>query len=277
MSADHSPEAAGRKPEFITVGEGARARRIAVLRDDGLPGRAGVLWLSGFKSDMAGTKAEVLSDWAGRTGRAMTRLDYSGHGVSEGDFEEGTISAWAEEALEVFDRYCREPTVVVGSSMGGWIALLLARALKARGGAGKAGGRLAGMVLIAPAPDFTEELMWKQEFTDEIRETILREGRYSKPSDYGEPYVITRRLIEDGRDNLVLGGPIETGCPVTILQGQKDDAVPWQHALRITECLALDDMVLTLVKDGDHRLSRPQDLERLIAATAERAAAAEEN
>lgn len=262
--------------EFITVGGGADARSIAVRRTGGASGRCGLLWLSGFKSDMAGSKAEALAAWAQETGRAMTRLDYSGHGVSGGDFEEGTISAWAEEALAVFDRFCKEPTVVVGSSMGGWIALLLARALRGRAGDGAAGGTLAGMVLIAPAPDFTEELMWKHEFTDEIRRAIMEEGRYARPSDYDdEPYVITRKLIEDGRKNLLLDQPVVTGCPVTILQGQRDEAVPWRHGLRLMECLAFDDAVLTLVKDGDHRLSRPEDIARMIAAVAERAQAAE--
>jgi len=258
----------------ITVGTGAAAREIAVLREDGTPGRCGVLWLSGFKSDMAGTKAEELAAWARASERAVTRLDYSGHGLSGGDFEDGTISAWAEEALAVHRAFCKEPTIVVGSSMGGWIALLLARALKRAARPDDA--PLAGMVLIAPAPDFTEELMWKHEFTDEIRDTIMTEGRYERPSDYDDsPYVITRKLIEDGRDNLLLGGAIETGCPVTILQGQRDDAVPWQHAVRLMECLALDDVVLTLVKDGDHRLSRPEDIARLIAAVERRAGEAE--
>ncbi|MBB98960.1 MAG: alpha/beta hydrolase [Rhodobacteraceae bacterium] len=253
----------------ITVGTGEAAREIAVLREDGAPGRCGILWLSGFKSDMAGTKAEEIAAFARTTGRAVTRLDYSGHGLSGGDFEDGTISRWTEEAVAVFEAFCREPTIVVGSSMGGWIALLLAKALRAR-------TDLAGMVLIAPAPDFTEELMWKHEFTDEIRDTILREGRFERPSEYDDsPYVITRALIEDGRDNLLLGGPIETGCPVTILQGQRDDAVPWRHALRLVDCLALDDVVLTLIKDGDHRLSRPADIARLIAAIDRQAEALE--
>jgi pimeloyl-ACP methyl ester carboxylesterase len=257
----------------ITVGTGEAAREIAVLRADGAPGRCGILWLSGFKSDMAGTKAEEIAAFARTTGRAVTRLDYSGHGLSGGDFEDGTISKWAQEAVAVFEAFCREPTIVVGSSMGGWIALLLAKALGERT---DIAARLAGMVLIAPAPDFTEELMWKHEFTDEIRDTILREGRFERPSDYDDsPYVITRALIEDGRDNLLLGGPVETGCPVTILQGQRDDAVPWRHALRLVDCLALDDVVLTLIKDGDHRLSRPADIARLIAAIDRQAEALE--
>ncbi len=260
------------EPQFITVGQGEDERRIAVLRDEARGEGAGVLpgifWLSGFKSDMAGTKAEALAEWAAREGRPCTRFDYSGHGVSGGDFEAGTISAWAEEALAVFDRFCKEPTIVIGSSMGGWIALLLARAHLAAVGADMS--RLHGMVLIAPAPDFTEELMWKHEFTDEIRRTIMEEGRFEQPNEYSQdPYVITRKLIEDGRNNLLLGGEIVTGCPVTILQGQKDDSVPWRHALRLMEVLAGEDVVLSLIKDGDHRLSRVEDIERLIRAVAE--------
>lgn len=252
------------EPATIVVGTGSAARDIRILRDDGAA--PGIFWLSGYKSDMAGTKAEALADWARANGRACTRFDYSGHGVSGGAFEDGTISRWTEEALAVFDRCCSEPTIVVGSSMGGWIALLLARALRR---AGKA-GRLKGMVLIAPAPDFTEELMWKREFTDAIRRQILETGRYERPSDYSEePYVVTRALIEDGRNNLLLGETIEIGCPVVILQGQQDTDVPWQHALRLVECLAVDDVVLTLIKDGDHRLSRQQDIDRLVAAVAE--------
>lgn len=256
------------EPQFITVGEGGEAREIAVLRDDGQGRVPGIFWLSGFKSDMAGTKAEAVAEWAAAEGRPATRFDYSGHGVSGGDFEEGSISRWAEEALAVFDRYCREPTIVIGSSMGGWIALLLARAhLKA---AGREESRIAGMVLIAPAPDFTEELMWKHEFTDEIRRTIMETGRFERPSEYSDdPYVITRKLIEDGRRNLLLDEPVETGCPVTILQGQQDDSVPWRHAVRLAEALASDDVVLTLIKDGDHRLSREEDIARLIRAVAE--------
>ncbi|MBA5775850.1 alpha/beta hydrolase [Stappia sp. F7233] len=256
------------EPQFITVGEDSERREIAVLRRDGRGKAPGIFWLSGFKSDMAGTKAEAVAEWAVAQGRPATRFDYSGHGVSGGDFEDGTISRWAEEALAVFNRFCKEPTIVIGSSMGGWIALLLARAhLKA---GGRDASRIAGMVLIAPAPDFTEELMWKHEFTDEIRRTIMETGRYERPSDYSEdPYVITRKLIEDGRGNLLLDKPVETGCPVTILQGQQDDSVPWRYAVRLAEALASDDVVLTLIKDGDHRLSREEDIARLIRAVSD--------
>jgi len=248
----------------IEVGTGKAARRIAVrIRDGAAPG---VFWLGGFKSDMKGTKAAALDEWAAANGRACIRFDYSGHGESGGDFAEGTIGRWLDESLAVFEAFARGPQVVVGSSMGGWLALLLARALKERGSS--AAGPIAGMVLIAPAVDFTEELMWKQ-FTPAIRRQIEATGMWERPSDYSEaPYVITRGLIEEGRRHLLLDGLIETGCPVHILQGVQDSDVPWQHAMDLSSRLARDDVVLTLVKDGDHRLSRAEDIERLIAAVA---------
>jgi pimeloyl-ACP methyl ester carboxylesterase len=246
-------------PEYLEVGTGAHSRKIAVRKQ---PGTApGILWLGGFKSDMRGTKAEALGEHAARSGRAYVRFDYSGHGESGGRFEDGTISRWLEEALAVFDRSAHGPQIVVGSSMGGWIALLLARAL-ARRPANDA--MLAGLVLIAPAPDFTEELMWA-EFPPEVKREIEEKGFWMRPSAYGEePYPITRALIEDGRKNLVLDQPIELGCPVRILQGVQDPDVPYAHAMKLVSCLAQDDVVLTLVKDGDHRLSRPEDIERLL-------------
>ncbi|MDX5592311.1 alpha/beta hydrolase [Pseudovibrio sp. SPO723] len=253
-------------PQFISVGKGDQARKIAVRHDQ--RSDLGVLWLSGFKSDMLGTKAEVIADWAKDKGLTCTRMDYSGHGESEGEFTEGTISKWLEEVLAVFTEYCKGPTIVIGSSMGGWMALLLAKALIER--KTEVSGFLAGMVLIAPAPDFTEELMWKQEFTEEIKQEIMQTGRFERPSEYDDsPYIITRDLIEDGRQNLLLGGTVETGCKTIILQGQNDDSVPWDHALRIVEAMASDDVILTLIKDGDHRLSRPEDLQRLIKALEE--------
>jgi pimeloyl-ACP methyl ester carboxylesterase len=252
----------------INVGNGPAARRIAVrLRDGKAPG---VFWLGGFKSDMQGTKAVALDEWAGRTGHASIRFDYSGHGESGGAFTDGTIGRWLEDAVAVFESFAQGPQVVVGSSMGGWIALLLARELRQREAAGtKFQGSLAGLVLVAPAPDFTEELMWKKLSADQKRQ-IETKGFWERPSDYSaEPYVITRALIEDGRNHLVLGGLIETGCPVRILQGVQDADVPWQHAWELSSRLARDDVVMTLVKDGDHRLSRPEDIERLIAAVSE--------
>ncbi len=251
----------------LKVGAGAAARDIAVRQRDG--GGPGLFWLGGLKSDMKGTKAEALDYWAAAQGRACTRFDYSGHGESGGDFAEGTIGRWLEESLAVFTHFCRGPQIVIGSSMGGWIALLLAREINRLAKAGTPAASITGMVLIAPAPDFTEVLMW-QRFPPEIKKQIEEKGSWLRPSEYSEaPYLITRALIEDGRKHLLLGGLVETGCPVRILQGVKDPDVPWQHATELVARIARDDVVLTLVKDGDHRLSRPEDIERLIAAVSE--------
>jgi pimeloyl-ACP methyl ester carboxylesterase len=249
----------------IAVGSGDDSRAIAVCAR---PGRSpGLFWLSGFKSDMQGTKALALDGWAAEQGRACVRFDYSGHGASGGAFIDGTIGRWLEESIAVFDRFCTGAQVVIGSSMGGWMALLLARAL-ARRKAPAPPATLAGLVLIAPAPDFTEELMWKG-FSPEVREIIETKGVWLRPSQYGEPYPITRRLIEEGRDHLLLGAAIEVGYPVRILQGAQDPDVPWQHAFALAHRLPCDDVVLTMIQDGDHRLSRPQDIARIIAAVKE--------
>ncbi len=251
--------------KFLHIGEGAERRTIAGRAQSGAA--PGLLWLGGYKSDMKGTKAQALADWAAREGRACVRFDYSGHGESEGAFTDGTIGRWLAESLAVFDACCRGPQLLVGSSMGGWIALLLVRALRRRGQTGPAS--LAGLVLIAPAVDFTEELLWKR-FTPEIKRELEDKGIWARPSQYStEPYLVTRQLIEEGRNHLLLGGMIETGCPVRIVQGVEDPDVPWQHAKALVARLACDDVVLTLVKDGDHRLSRPEDIERLVRAVAE--------
>lgn len=251
-------------PTFIDVGAGPSARRIAVRARAGRG--PGLFWLGGFKSDMQGTKALALDAWARDHGRAAVRFDYSGHGESGGDFAEGTIGRWLEESVAVFERCCEGPQVVIGSSMGGWMALLLAREIRKR--PGKAS--LAGLVLIAPAPDFTEELMWKN-FPAKVKREIETRGVWLRPSEYGDgsPYPITRTLIEEGRNHLLLGGAIDIGCPVRILQGAQDPDVPWQHAFALTHRLPADDVVLTLIQDGDHRLSRPQDIARMLAAVAE--------
>ncbi|HEY8334249.1 MAG TPA: alpha/beta hydrolase [Tardiphaga sp.] len=251
-------------PEFINVGQDARAIAVRVTKGASTRKAPGILWCGGFLSDMGGTKAVALAEWGERHGREVVRFDYSGHGESGGRFEDGTISRWAEEALAVLENCTTGPQIVVGSSMGGWIALLMARALALRG----MSARLGGLVLIAPAPDFTEELMWKA-MPEDVRATILTAGKWLRPSDYGPAQPITRGLIEDGRNNLVLGAPFAVGCRVRILQGVADPDVPWRHALRLVTCLAEDDVVLTLIKDGDHRLSRPEDLERMIAAVEE--------
>jgi pimeloyl-ACP methyl ester carboxylesterase len=250
--------------QTIDVGTGPAARAIAVRKRDGAA--PGLFWLGGFKSDMQGTKAVALDQWASGQGRASIRFDYSGHGESGGNFVDGTIGRWLEDSAAVFERFARGPQVLIGSSMGGWLALLLVRELRQRA---RGAGSVAGLVLIAPAVDFTEELMWKK-LSPEVKRQIETQGSWQRPSQYSDaPYSITRALIEEGRNHLLLSGLIETGCPVRILQGVQDADVPWQHAVELSSRLARDDVVLTLVKDGDHRLSRPEDIERLLAAVAE--------
>ncbi|MFC3163352.1 alpha/beta hydrolase [Ciceribacter thiooxidans] len=250
--------------QHLVVGSDEARREIAMLirpTSDPAAGPA-LMWLGGYRSDMSGTKAEELDGLAARTARQAIRFDYSGHGASGGDFKLGTISRWLEEALAVLDAAAPESVVLVGSSMGGWIALRLAQELKRRG----TGPRLEGMVLIAPAPDFTTELVEPNLSADEQR-SLEERGYFEELSQYSpEPNIFTRALIEDGRNNRVLTGIIETGCPVHILQGMKDPDVPYTHALKLVEFLPADDVVLTLVRDGDHRLSRPQDIERMNAA-----------
>jgi len=250
---------------FLEIGAESERRTIAVHEHFGAS--PGLFWLGGYKSDMKGTKAEALAAWAEQEGRAIVRFDYSGHGESGGVFTDGTIGRWLADALAVFEACCREPQILIGSSMGGWLALLMVRALRQRRQVTPAS--VAGLVLVAPAVDFTEELMWKR-FPPAIKREIEETGVWARPSDYSsEPYLVTRQLIEEGRNHLLLGGMIETGCPVRILQGVEDPDVPWRHAVELVSRLASDDVVLTLVKDGDHRLSRPEDIERLIRAVAE--------
>ena len=240
----------------LILGDGAERREIAVIRRDGAS--PGIFWLGGFKSDMAGTKALALDAYAAERGLAMTRFDYSGHGISGGRFEDGTISRWLEEALAVFS-LTTGPQIVVGSSMGGWLALLLTEAHRAS--VGESHSRVAGLVLIAPAVDMTKDLMWA-EMDDAARQELMTTGIWRKPSEYSdEPYLITRNLIEDGELHLFGERLIETGCP-----GVADTDVPWHHATELVSRFASDDVVLTLVKDGDHRLSRPEDIDRLVAA-----------
>jgi len=251
------------EPAFIAVGSGDGQRRIAVRARSGAA--PGLIWLGGFNSDMTGTKALALDGWAAERGRACVRFDYSGHGESGGAFIDGTIGRWLEESVAVFEQFCRGPQVVIGSSMGGWMALLLAREIAEREACPVS---LAGLVLIAPAPDFTEQLMWNH-FPAEIQQEIQTKGVWMRPSEYGDPYPITRALIEEGRNHLLLGSAIEVGCPVRILQGAQDPDVPWQHAFALAHRLPTEDVVLTMIQDGDHRLSRPQDIAHIIAAVAD--------
>jgi pimeloyl-ACP methyl ester carboxylesterase len=217
-----------------------------------------VVWLSGFNSDMTGTKAQAIADWAQASGRDYLRFDYFGHGGSSGEFAKGTITRWREDALAVIDRLTEGPLVLVGSSMGGWIACLAALARPKR---------VAGMVLIAPAPDFTERLM-RPSLPPEAQRDLEKHGVWLRPSEYGL-YPISRTLLEDGARWSILGAPIGIHVPVRILQGAADPDVPWRHALELAEAIESEDVVFTLIKDGDHRLSRPEDIERLLAAVEE--------
>lgn len=250
--------------EFIDVGQIPHVRRIAAIASPGTAQSATVVWLGGYRSDMSGTKAIALEAQARRLGANFLRFDYSGHGQSSGHYTEGTISLWLEEALAVIDRLASGRLVLVGSSMGGWIALRIIEAFRKRG----TSDRVAGIVLIAPAPDFTAVLI-EPHLTEKERASLAEKGYFEEKSEYSdEPNRYTAALIEDGRHNLVMTGLIETGCPVHILQGMKDPDVPYTHALKIMEKIVGDDAILTLVRDGDHRLSRPEDIERIESAVA---------
>lgn len=216
-----------------------------------------LVWLGGFKSDMTGSKAQALADWALAEGRDFLRFDYFGHGISSGDFASGTISQWRDDVLAVLDQLTSGPVVLIGSSMGGWLACLAALARPER---------VASLVLIAPAADFTDKLM-QPSLSPEAVLAIEQDGFWMRPSDYGDAgYPITKALLEDGRQWSILPGPVAIDCPVRILQGGQDPDVPWDHALTLAQALAGPDVVFTLIRDGDHRLSRPQDIARLIAA-----------
>ena len=241
-------------PQHLTTPQG---RRIAYHQTPGvLPG---VVFLGGLRSDMQGTKALFLQDWAARTGRAFLRFDYSGHGQSPGDFPDGCIGDWVEDALAVL-ALTSGHQVLVGSSMGGWISLLVARAVPVR---------VAGLVGIAAAPDFTEDSMWAG-FSDAERAEMAATGQVAQPSDYSDaPYIITRRLIEDGRQHLVLRAPLPLPFPVRLLQGTADVDVPMAVALRLLDHAIGGDIRLSLVKGADHRFSTPDCLAMIAAAVAE--------
>jgi pimeloyl-ACP methyl ester carboxylesterase len=250
------PSLTENSPDYLDVG----GARIAYRKR---AGRApGVCWLGGYRSDMRGTKAEALDDWADAKGHAYLRHDYSGHGESGGAFAEGTISRWLAESLAVFRGNSEGPQVLVGSSMGAWITLRMVQEL-ARAGESD---RIGGLVLIAPAPDFTADLV-EPGLTKAQKRDLETKGFFETPSEYsGEPSVFTRKLIEDGRANRVLTGPLDTFCPIHVLQGMQDPDVPYGHALKLVSLLPADDVTLTLVPDGDHRLSRPQDIQMILQA-----------
>lgn len=239
--------------QFLEANDGAQLAYDIVKQD--IPAESpGIIWLGGFKSDMTGTKASALAQWAQETNHSFLRFDYFAHGASQGSFREGTIGRWKDDALLMMERLTKGPQILIGSSMGAWIALLVALARPEQ---------VKGIVLIAPAPDFTEDLMWAG-FDEDIKKTLLEDGLYSQPSEYDEPYEITLKLIEDGRNHLLLNKPIPLHCPVRILQGVQDEDVPWEHAVRTLNALASDDVTLQLNKVGDHRLSEPDDIARLM-------------
>lgn len=252
------------EPQTLIIGSGDAARTIAFrAAKPANKGAASVFWLSGFMSDMASTKATALAAFAAGKGLGSTIFDYSGHGVSGGAFKDGTIGRWLEEAEAVFARVTTGPQIIVGSSMGGHIALLLLRNLMRE--APLEAARIKGVVLIAPAWDMTEELMWKV-FPDDARRALMESGVYMEPSDYAEPYMITRALIEDGRKHLIAPDGFDPGRPVIILQGLQDTDVPAAHTRQLLTLLKGGRVKLIEIADGEHRLSRPQDLEKLFAA-----------
>jgi pimeloyl-ACP methyl ester carboxylesterase len=218
-----------------------------------------VVWLGGYRSDMAGTKAQALAEWATANGRAFLRFDYYAHGESSGDIRQGTITRWRQDALAALDELTEGALVLVGSSMGGWIACLAAMARPER---------LRALVLVAPAPDFTDKLM-APNLSEAAKVAIRDAGVWLEPSPYGDPNPITRELLEDGARWSILPGPVPVEAPVRILQGGDDPDVPWRHALELAQALKSQDVVFTLIKDGDHRLSRPADIARLVEAVAE--------
>ena len=240
--------------EFL---DGPQGRRIAYNRLDGIG--PGVVFLGGFRSDMQGTKALFLEEWARVQGLPFLRFDYSGHGESSGAFEAGCIGEWFADAMAVVEALTEGPQVLVGSSMGGWISLLLARSLP---------GRVAGLVTVAAAPDFTERGFWAG-FSELEQAKLMREGRLLRPSDYGEPYIITRKLIEDGRNHLLLQAPLDLPFPVRMLQGTADADVPVLWATDLIAHATGKDMRLTLVKGADHRFSDGECLGLIAAAVDE--------
>jgi pimeloyl-ACP methyl ester carboxylesterase len=241
-------DAASSEPSYLDLPDGAR---LAYHRTEGT--RPGLVWLGGFASDMDGSKALTLEAHCKARGQAFVRFDYQGHGRSSGRFVDGTIGRWKNDALAVLDRLTEGPQVLVGSSMGGWIMLLLALARPER---------VAGLIGIAAAPDFATDLLWPSLSPQQQRE-VEDKGVWHMPSPYGDPTPLTLNLVGEARHHRLLDTPIEVACPVRLLQGTADDEVPWRWALKLQDALTSDDVETTLVKDGDHRLSEPRDLQRL--------------
>lgn len=242
------------KPNYLSASDG---KKIAYKMSEGKGPT--FIWCGGLKSDMEGGKATYLHDWAIEEGRSYIRFDYFGHGASSGAFRDGTISRWAADVVQVIDELAKGEVILVGSSMGGWASLLAAI---------KRPDRVKGLLLIAPAPDFTQKLTWA-EWTDEQRATLERDGIVYVPSDYDEPYEYSRVLMEDGKQNQILDAPIKFDGPVRILQGAADPVVPWEYSRQILDVITSTDVDYTLVKNGDHSLSEPADLDRLVRTAKE--------
>lgn len=224
----------------------------------------GLVWLPGLKSTMASAKVSAIHKWAVQTNRSIVRFDYSGHGASDGEFTDGTIGQWLEESLAILREVAHGPQILVGSSMGGWLVLLILRAIANEERKVQDLCPIEGAVLIAPAWDMTEELMWKQ-FTSEAREAIETQGFFERPSRYGDgPYTISRQLIEEGRSHLIGDDSFTPPCPVRIIHGIQDPDVPWRHANKLLQTLQGDNIMLSLVQDGGHRLSRPEDVDKIL-------------
>ncbi len=255
-----------KNPQFLNL---SRGRKIAYLANMSAANNSpGLLWANGFRSKMTGQKASRISTWATSQNRPCVRFDYSGNGASSGEFEDATIGDWVEECTAVFDRLTSGPQILVGSSMGGWIVLLVTLAHLRQVGAENS--RIKGLVLIAPAVDMTQDLMWRK-FPPGIRQGLKQTGVFMRPSAYDDGrYPITLKLIEEGRRHLLFGGEkFNTHCPIRILHGRRDVDVPWQHSKKLMAHLANDDVSLNLINTGEHRLSRNEDIEQLIATIAE--------
>lgn len=253
---------------FLTVfPSGREPNKIAYIKAAPAKSGPGVVWLCGFRSQMSSVKGEALAGWAQDRGIGCLRFDYSGHGQSGGRFEDCVVGDWLADAIEVFRRLSEGPQIIAASSMGAWIALLMARTLRIVDP--DAAGRLRGLALLAPAWDMTEDLMWRPA-PEEAKRELMERGVYYRASEYeDQSYPIMRRFIEEGRDHLIGAQPFDPGCPVRILHGMNDADVPYERSVRLANLLECSDLKLTLVKDAEHRLSRPQDMELLFAALAD--------
>lgn len=253
-------------PKFLdtTSSNGAPARIAYEYHTVTGSTEPGMVWFPGLNSTMTSTKVSALKEWAAARQRSLLCFEYSGHGSSDGEFRDGTISKWLNESIAMLREVAVGPQILIGSSMGAWLILLILRAISRDDKIIQEIVPVEGVVLLAPAHDMTEELMWNQ-FPDEARHAIQTVGHYDRPSRYGDgPYPITRALIEDGRNHLIGSDSFRSPCPVRIIHGINDPDVPWQHTNRLSHILTGEDVMLNLVQEGDHRLSRPKDIEKMF-------------